>query len=135
MRLISTDLTALLDDGVPAAGEAELVSNVARALDKVRVLQLAVTICALELGPTARPVIAPIAGAGHLVTPGPGGRRPVLKIKVLINYFNLTKIPSCPCLTCPGAEFVEDGRAEFGGRLGRAPGILGSGCIIPWPGL
>ena len=90
-RLISTDLTALLDDGVPAAGEAELVSNVARALDKVRVLQLAVTICALELGPTARPVIAPIAGAGHLVTPGPGGRRPVLKIEVLINYFNLTK--------------------------------------------
>ena len=31
-------LTALLDDGVPAAGKAELVSNVAGALDKVGVL-------------------------------------------------------------------------------------------------
>ena len=67
------------------------MSNVARALDKVGVLQLAVTIGALELRPSARPVIAAIAGAGHLVTPGPGGRRPVLKIEVLINNFNLTK--------------------------------------------
>ena len=45
--LISSDLTALLDDGIPAAGEAELVRNVTRALDEVRVLQLAVTVCAL----------------------------------------------------------------------------------------
>ena len=63
------------------------MSNVARALDEVRVLQLAVTVRALELRPPARPrhVIAPVAGAGHLVTPGARGRRSVLKVEVLIN--------------------------------------------------
>ena len=78
---IKTDLAALLDDGVPAAGEAELVSNVARALDEVRVLQLSIAVCAFELGPAPapRPVITPVTGAGDLVTARPGGRRPVLR--------------------------------------------------------
>ena len=67
------------------------MSNVARALDEVRVLQLAVAVCALELGPAPRPVIAPIAGAGDLVTSGPGGRGPGLKKEILINYDNFTK--------------------------------------------
>ena len=48
MRLISTDLTALLDDGVPAAGEAELVEGVGGALHKVGVLQLAPAVRALQ---------------------------------------------------------------------------------------
>jgi len=39
---------ALLDDGVPAAGEAELVEGVGRALHKVGVLQLAPAVRALQ---------------------------------------------------------------------------------------
>ena len=42
-----TDLTALLDDGVPAACKAELVSNVAGALNKVSVLKFAPAVCTL----------------------------------------------------------------------------------------
>ena len=51
-------LTALLDDGVPAAGEAELVSNVAGALDKVSVLKFAPAVCTLQLRPSANLVTA-----------------------------------------------------------------------------
>ena len=40
--------TALLDDVVPGAGEAELVINVARALDKVGVLQFEFAIFTLS---------------------------------------------------------------------------------------
>jgi len=39
---------ALLDDGVPAAGEAELVEGVRWALHKVGVLQLAPAVRALQ---------------------------------------------------------------------------------------
>jgi len=43
-------LTALLDDGVPAAGEAELVSYIAGTLYEVSVLQLAPAVGTLQQG-------------------------------------------------------------------------------------
>ena len=51
-------LTALLDDGVPAASKAELVSDVAGALDKVSVLKFAPAVCTLQLRPPANLVTA-----------------------------------------------------------------------------
>ena len=52
------------------------MSNVAGALHEVGVLQLAVAVGALQQrpAPAPGPVVAAVAGAGHLVTAGPGGR-------------------------------------------------------------
>ena len=51
-------LTALLDDGVPAAGKTELVSDVAGALDKVSVLKFAPAVCTFQLRSPANLIAA-----------------------------------------------------------------------------
>lgn len=67
-------LAALFDNGVPAASKAELVSDVTGTLYEVSVLQLPAAVRALEeRGPH---LVTAVAGAGHLVRPGPGGGRP-----------------------------------------------------------
>ena len=64
-------LAALLDDGVPAAGEAELVSDVTGTLYEVSVLKLPAAVCTLE---ERRPHLSTaVTGARHLVRSGPGG--------------------------------------------------------------
>ena len=57
LQIQTIHLTALLDDGVPAAGKAELVSDVAGTLNKVSVLKFAPAVCTLQL-----------RSAAHLIT-------------------------------------------------------------------
>ena len=66
---VSGHLAPLLYNWVPAAGEAELVSDIAGTLHEVSVLQLAAAVGALEERPPAH-LVAAVTRAGHLVGPG-----------------------------------------------------------------
>ena len=70
---VVSHLVALFDDALSAAGEAELVADVAGALHEVSVLQLTIAVCTLEQLTSSSSLTSSVAGAGHLVWSGAWG--------------------------------------------------------------
>ena len=70
---VVSHLVALFDDALSAAGEAELVADVAGALHEVSVLQLTIAVCTLEQLTSSSSLPSSVAGAGHLVWSGARG--------------------------------------------------------------
>ena len=86
---VVSHLVALFDDALSAAGEAELVADVAGALHEVSVLQLTIAVCTLEqLTSSSSSLASSVAGAGHLVWSGAWGGGASLSI--LNNNNNVT---------------------------------------------